>query len=81
MESDWRFNVWLWGMSGSAYDMIAHAVGGGGALYVGRKKVFDGTFSLLVPASVNGPLNVLTSPLIPPLTPSFPYGINVFPDS
>lgn len=77
MESNWRFNVWLWGMTCAGWQLAAHRVLTNYPTYrivVKLSATLAANYNIAAP----GQLPALVNPFTPPvLHPHFPYGILV----
>lgn len=80
MESNWRFNVWDYGMQNSDWLLAARYVGILPPRLAVKRRGFPGIYfrySVPVPGQVPGLIGPV---VIPVLFPHFPYGQAVIPD-
>jgi len=80
VESEWRWNVFDYGLQGSEYRLIARVSGSPSVILIAAKAVGATTYDVLF-VPVPGQLPVLLSTVaIPGANPHFPYGLAVLPD-
>jgi len=78
MESNWRWNIWLYAMWGSDWELCARVNTGFPTIYLLLVSKGDGVAYYYY---TNGPgqVPVLNTAVVPPPGP-FPWGVPVFPD-
>lgn len=81
MESNWRWNVWVYGMQISDWLLCARITSSGSLVVVNPDSAFPTKYRLFNIATPSGVPALVTRGDIPAAHPHFPYGVPVLPDN
>ena len=80
MESDWRYNVWLTGMSNSTFRLVARQRGVPFERYIALAIFPDGSRNFAADVGFSPTFGWQWVSVPAPVGVPFPFGVDVFPD-